>query len=268
MPLSTLSVESPGGQSPLSEKTLAGSALNFSTRRKLRDLGAYLYALIGGVAKRTTKIRYGETFAFGTATFSGASGTVGVLLGGNAITFAHGASDQADSNTLVTTINASANALVQDLIKASNLKATITISTGVAGAVLTIMDVVLRAVKTGVSSPEAGEFAIGASDTLTAVNLVAAINNHPVLRESCVATSSLGVVTVYSVFAVPDYTSLTSSGSGFTASGAFAAGTTVMLTSLWKGTLGNHITLALSGTGVTVSGARFTGGTNGTTSII
>lgn len=269
MAISTLCIEAPGGQSPLSEKTLAGSALNFSMRRKLRDMGSYMYAIVGGVAKRTAKVRYGETFADGQVTFTGASGTVGCVIGGVSLTFTHGASDTADATTMASTINGSTNPLIQDLFRASSYKGVLTLSTALPGAVLTIMDTVLRAVKSGAAAPEAGEFAIGASDTLTAVNLVAAVNNHPVLRETVVASNAAGVVSLFTTAPIPEYLSLTSSGSGFAVTSGFVLSTTCNVVCLWKGTIGNHVTFTASGTGVAVTGSgRLTSGTNGTTSVI
>lgn len=69
------------------------------------------------------------------------------------------------------------------------------------------------------------QFAVGASDTATAVNLAAAISAHPSLARMCSATSSGAVVTVkcYHVGAIGNYVPLAGN-IHITASGADLAG--------------------------------------------
>lgn len=98
---------------------------------------------------------------------------------------------------------------------------TITLSAHVAADTVTVNGVTLTADT---------DYAVGGTDTLTAVALAAAINANSTLDGMVVATSSGAVVTV---------------------------------TAISPGELGNAVTLAISAHG-SVSGARMTGGTNGT----
>lgn len=266
MGLSTVSVYTADQQDPMGERTLVASGSRIPMRRKLLNLATLLLGIVAAITRRPVTVRYGETPAFGTVTFSGASGTVGCTLNGVALTFAHGASDQADSNTMVTTINASANALVVDLVKASNYAGTLTLVSCAAGTKLLIAGVVMTAMQSTSSPPPSGEFSIAGNDNADATALAAAINAHSLLREKVVATAATNVVTVRALDAAPTDLSLqVLSGSGATASSGsvLAPVTTVCISSLWKGTVGNCLTLAASGTGVTASGARLTGGTLG-----
>lgn len=263
--LSGFNVEVLPGQAltdPLIERQAGTDGGTSSFRQKIRRLVNTQLALIGGGGVRQATIRMPDKGAWGTVTFSGASGTVGAVINGVTLTFAHGASDQADSNTLVTNINASSNALVQNLVKASNHAMTFTLATATVGSTITVGGVVMTAVP-GTAAPAStrDQFSVGDTDTNDAVVLVDRINSHPQLRDRFVASSSAGVVTVRSLYGASDdvYTAVT--GSGITRSGNFAATTTTLVFSLIKGTAGNCQTLAASGTGVTASAARLTLGT-------
>lgn len=86
--------------------------------------------------------------AYGTITFSGATGTVGATVAGTAKTFAHGASDAADATTLAANINA--DATLNKLVEAAAVGAVVTITAiqpGVLGNQIT-----LAASGTGVSA--------------------------------------------------------------------------------------------------------------------
>lgn len=106
---------------------------------------------------------------------------------------------------------------------------TVTLGAFVATNTVTINGVVFTGVA---SAPTGNQFLIGGSSTITAANLVNAIN----------ATTSAAVANNVS---------------------ASSVGAVITLTMKESGTLGNFGTLAISANG-SVSGANFTGGTDGT----
>lgn len=116
------------------------------------------------------------------------------------------------------------------LTRINSVKAagTITLSSHVATNTVTVNGIAFTCMASGATGDQ---YNVGADDTATAVNLVAAINANTTLDGMIVATSALGVVTV---------------------------------TALVPGELGNAITLAISANG-SVSAARMAGGTNGDT---
>lgn len=247
---------------PLMERQAGSDGGTNSFRAKARRLINMLLLVIAGGLRGAT-LRMGDKHAFGTLVWSGASGTVGGIVNGVTLTAAHGASDTADATTFVAALNASTNALVQHLLKASNTLMTFTISTGVSGVTIVLGGVTLRGVPgTVIPAGTRDCFVIGDTDTNDAVSLVTVINNHPLLRDRYYATSSAGVVTVFALYgSVADaYTEVSAAG-GITRSGNFAVAATALIWSIVKGTAGNTQTLAASGTGVTASGARLTGGT-------
>ena len=128
---------------------------------------------------------------------------------------------------------------MQDLVKgvwSSNIqviqggvyaKVTATLASVVATNTIVIGGVTLTCVNSGASSVQ---FNKGTTDTLTAVNLAAAINALTTINKVVGATSSGAVVTIYS---------------------------------LYPGTIGNLITTTATGGTITVA-AAMTGGTDGT----
>lgn len=116
------------------------------------------------------------------------------------------------------------------LTRINSVKATgtITLSSHVATDTVAVNGITFTCVASGATG---NQYNVGADDTATAVNLVAALNANTTLDGMIVATSALGVVTI---------------------------------TALVPGELGNAITLAISAHG-SVSAARMAGGTNGDT---
>ena len=105
---------------------------------------------------------------------------------------------------------------------------TITLSSFVDEDTITIANVVLS----GETVPSGNaEFAIGASDTITAANAVVVINANPTLQPLVTATSSGAVIT---------------------------------LTAVSGGTVGNFLTIAISAHGSVSGSGLLTGGTVGT----
>ena len=119
----------------------------------------------------------------------------------------------------------SINVVVQDAaVRASG---TFTLATVIATNTVVINGVTFTCVASGATG---NQFNVGASDTLTAVNLAAAIN-----------------------------TSVTALVSGYVT--ASSSGAVVTVTSAFYGTEGNQCTISSGGATITASGARLTGGT-------
>lgn len=261
MAISTISLFSQENQDPLAEQ-VAGTAGNLSLRRKVRDFKQLLRGIITGTDRKPFTVRIGELIASGTLTLSAASGAVGGVINGVTITATAAGGDIASAGLVVAAINASSNALVANLVKAANYAATITCGTFTEGSELNVHGVKLRAVRSAASPPEVGVFSLAGTTTNVATALAAAINAHPVLRDRVIATSAVAVVTVRAIEATPvDLSVSQTQGTGATISGNLAPVAVILLTSLWKGTVGNQVTLAASGTGVTASGTRLAGGT-------
>ena len=150
---------------------------------------------------------------------------------------------------------------VKNVVRASNYAATIQCTSATAGTKLSICGVELTA---NVDGTEVGVFAVGGTDTQDATALKNAINKHPLLKERVTADSSTDTVTVRSLTPTPaDPSVALVSGVIGTISGNLAPTATVCVSSLWKGTIGNCITLA-GASGVTAGAARLAGGTLGT----
>lgn len=119
-------------------------------------------------------------------------------------------------------------ASIKTQVNAVKATGTITLSAHVATDTVTVNGITFTCVASGATG---NQYNVGGSDTLTAVELVNALNANTTLDGMIVATSASGVVT---------------------------------LTALLPGELGNAVTLAISAHG-SVSAARMAGGTNGTT---
>lgn len=197
-------------------------------------------------------------FASGTIAVSSASGTVGATINGVDVTFSHGASDQADSDTLVADINASTDALVQYLVQACNFACTVTLSSVAAGEEVIVCGYKFKAKAGGTLA--ADEFDQSGTDTADATSLKNQINSRLGLNRLVLASSSAGVVTVRQLSGTAAAGPMGVQGAGLTLSGQLAATTTVLISALHPGVPGNCITLAASGTGMAASGARLTGG--------
>lgn len=226
----------------------------------LARLAEYLDGIAGGRKIGKVRMNTGAVQASGTVTFSSFIADDTVTLNGNIFTgkaspsganqFAVGSSDEDCANNLAAKINASALDKVAGTLGASR-RATVLLSSFVDADTVTINSVVF----TGKTTPAEGnreQFAIGATDTITAANLAAAINNS--LRvPGVVATSSSATVTLNYIG------TLTASSSAHST----VTSTIVVVTSLIPGQIGNLCALAISAHG-SVSGAVLTGGTEGT----
>lgn len=260
----TITLSCDPGVDPLVDHGSGATDTKISMRRRFDDLARVINATGSGTRPGITTIRYGKRPAFGTLSLSGGSGAVGGNINGVTVTATWATSDINSAGLVAAAINASSDALVANLVQASNYSGTVTLATCTAGTILDITGVRFKAMASVASSPVFGEFSIAGNDTADAVALAEAINVHPQLRDRVRATSALGVVTVMSIPAVPVNKNITViSGSGVTTTGILALSVIVHVSALNLGTVGNCITLVASGTGVTASGARLTNGTVG-----
>lgn len=205
----------------------------------------------------------GCTYARGTGAFASSSGTVGFIVNGVTITVTWGTSDTASMTAAVAAINASTNALVQNLVVASNLISTITFSSVAAGTVVNVAGIPFTCMSAATSQPN--EFYVGASDTAAATNLVTAINAHPYLKNLVHAASSSGVVTLYLMESsvpsgVANVIGSSNSTTAAVSSATFAAGAKCVFRATVPGRIGNITGVTASGTNVSVSATRLASG--------
>ena len=120
----------PGDALPLFEHTrLTG------VRQKLAIITRILKGMSGGeVRGRTTKAYLGTAVASGTLTLSTASGAVGGVINGVTITATAAGGDTASAALIAAAINASTNALVLNIVRATSAGAVVTISAVASGA--------------------------------------------------------------------------------------------------------------------------------------
>jgi hypothetical protein len=246
------------GMDPLGER--------LSNRGRMRKFVNNLTGLIGGQNRAPNSVITGLNHATGTILYSSATTNVTSTINGVAIVTDVGASDILTAAAVAAAINASTNALVQYLVRASHLAGTIASATVLEGQHVTICGVRLTARKAA-TGMQLNEFSCATSDNATATSLAACINAHPVLRDIVFATASTATVTVRARFVAASMPTLdlAKSASTFTLSGAVLAGVAgVCISTIHKGTTGNTITLAAAADGgtATASGARLTGGTN------
>lgn len=245
------------GEDPFADKTQ-------STRLRLRQLLNFLGGTLGGQAKSPVVQLFGETFAQANVALSSASGDITTTINGVGIVVAQDTDDTVTAGLIAAAINASSNALVSRLVRASHLAGTIAVDTVLPGQWVSICGVRLTAMKSAGSLTQLNQFNCITSNNATATSLAAVINAHPILKELVFASASGATVTVRARFPASDMPNilLDKSASTFTLSAAaLAAGATVLISSQLKGTAGNQTTLAASGTGATASAARLTGGT-------
>jgi hypothetical protein len=219
--------------------------------------------------------------ALAVVVLSSGSGTVGAVINGVSLTATWASSDAASSTLIAAAIRASSNALVQGLVGASNLGATITLASVAAGDYIEIQPVgtagggqavrftATAAAQSNGAGPGANPtFDISGNDTADATALAAAINAYPGFKGKLYCASAAAVVTIIQMF--NDTTvrfRVQKSASTFTlsAAGAFAALASTVVWALQKGKLGNCQTIAATGTGVSILGSltRLGGGVGG-----
>lgn len=249
-------------------------------------LGQWLQAVGGGVhgGEAWVDIHRGSTNAVPTnalavVVFATSSGTVGATLNGVAITVAHTGADPASQTLFAAAVRASGNALVQGLLGASNLGATITLASVAVGDYVEIQPIGTNSfgqpvrftavASAGVNGPGAlGTFSQTGTDTADAAALAAAINAHPRFRNRLYAVSAAAVVTLIQLEnSTTVRYRIQKSGATLTlsAAGNFAALASTVVWSLQRGKIGNAQTIAASGTNVSILGSltRLGGGVGG-----
>jgi phage tail sheath gpL-like len=105
----------------------------------------YLKALNGSgkPQSNTLDVRDSAVAASGTLTLSGATGTVGAIINGVSVTVTAAGGDTATAAAIAVAINASVNALVQNIVTASASGAVVTITAvvpGVTGNCITLAE--------------------------------------------------------------------------------------------------------------------------------
>ncbi len=227
-------------------------------RQSIVRIARLLEQIAGGVTPAKLYLNTGAVPAAGTYVFASFAADGTVTINGNVLTgkaspsganqFAVGSTDQDVSNNLVAKVNTSTLAKIVGVVHASR-RGSIALSSFVATNTVTINGVVF----TGSATPTGpNQFLIGADNSATAQYLLDAILANSDTRVAGIAGSrSTATLTL-------NYDgSLTLAVS---ANGT-ATSTTVVLTSIVGGQIGNLMTLAISANGTKVDP---TGGTEGT----
>lgn len=246
--------------------------LTFGAKGTGADLAAiarWLEGVAGGFAagENAVDVHRGSTDAApyaarAVAVMATSSGTVGVVLNGVTLTVAWGTSDVVTQTALAAAIRASVSAVVAGLVGASNLGATASLVSSVAGDWVEIQPIGGAPVRftaiasDGVGGPGAqGTFKVGGTDTAAAAALVAAVKKHPLFKDRLYVANAAGVVTFLQMenSTTVKYR-IQKSGAPITlsAAGNFAAQASCLIWALQKGKIGNCMTIAASGTNVSI----------------
>lgn len=193
---------------------------------------------------------------------AGTSGDTVLTINGVDITVTYATSQTNTAGLLVAAVNSSTTALAyggRD-VEADNRKATFTLTSAAVGCTLTIGQYSLVAVAKAADAY--GTWEVSGNDTADAGKLVTAINTYPGLQDLVCASNSAGVVTIFSRRASTPARDLQIKASSEVLSAAvLTASTTVCVSAVRKGTVGNYITCAISGAGTSIAAARLTSGT-------
>jgi hypothetical protein len=211
-------------------------------------------------------------FANAGLAISSGAGAVGATLNGVAVTATYATSDTNSAALIAAAINASTNALVQGFFIASNLTATLTLTSVAAGDTVEIGGFQFVA-NSGtrpnyVSGANLGYFDVSGNDAADATSLAAAINSCPSLDRYVFAVPVSNVVRLFvaranyaaatNTFSFPTgpgvpTNNIFSRASTIVASGgSLVAGAFVGIEAGVPGVVGNAFTIAASGTGVSV----------------
>jgi hypothetical protein len=237
-------------------------------RDLLRRFANNVMGVLGGTGDGAYTLSTSGTVepAFANAGISASSVTTSfaATINGVAVSVTPSGGDAASCLLLANAINNSTNALVQGLVTASNLSATVTCASTVAGDTVTVCGFTFTATNGTTPSIVSGQnlFAFDASgaNSADATNLAAAINSAPVLNHYVFAVPVAAVVRIFSRTAVwpsgpgvPGNT-LTSSGSTVAVSGSsLASSGFVGICATYPGAQGNTMTIAASATGGTAA---------------
>lgn len=275
---------------PVDYGTTAGTnTINRRGKELLRQVAKVVQGALGG-AEGDAELALGysatdPSVSAAALVMSGGAGAVGAIINGVTVTATFATSDTNSCALAAAAINSSVNALVHGFVSSSNLSATLTLASAVAGNQVQVGSTIFTAVS---GTPGLGQFDISGGNGPAATSLAAAINACPVAQRFFVAIANTAVAGQVRIFArqftydatantfafpvgpgaVPNTitsqaTTITASSNGVVASALFS------LVSLLPGIQGNAITVALSGTGVTVlnTATRLVGGTGPVTFI-
>ncbi len=228
--------------------------------QKLKRFAESLQATVQG--NRKPLLVHRDTLAahsFFTAT---TSGDLTVTIGGVDTVVSFTSTQTATATAAATALNALTTALSKGGvdIECDNRAATLTFTSCAVGATFDIGQYRMKAVA---KAPAAyGEFEVSGTDTADANEFVAAVKRWPGLSDLVAVDNSDGVITIRSRRQSTPDRDLRLLASSEVFSGAVLAATIrVCVSSVRKGLIGNHITLAASGTGASADAARLAGGT-------
>lgn len=193
------------------------------------------------------------------------TGTVGAVINGVTVTDTWATSDTVSAGLVAVAINASTNALVQHVVRATNLKTVVTLASVLAGTTINLAGFVFTAVTAATGNNgtlHKGDFDISGSDTADAAALAIAINSHPAASRFLGAIPIAGAVHVFpksvAWFSGPNAPPnvVTASAATVTVGSAtFAASAYCCVWATHRTKWGNHITFTATGTGQTISGS-------------
>lgn len=263
---------------PVDYGTTPGSSTITRRGRDLfrRFVNLVMGSLASSPADSEYTLVYGGTtepaFANAGLAMSGGSGTVGATINGVGVTATYATSDTNSCALVAAAINASTNALVQGFATASNLTATLTLTSVAAGDSVDIGGFQFVA-NDGtrpnyISGANVGYFNMSGNDAADATSLAAAINSCPSLDRYLHAVPVSNVVRLFAknatytaatnVFSwptgpgIPTNSILSKASTIVASASSLAAGAFVGIAACVPGVIGNAITIAASGTGVTV----------------
>ena len=184
--------------------------------------------------------------------FVSTSGTIGGVINGVSVTFASTGNDTDDATAMLGAIFGSVDPLVSGIIAGTNLFGSLVPTSVVAGDSFVVGGCRFVAVAQGTTNLLPGQFAIGATDADTAVNIATAIRRvgqltfliSPTVVGSAVYIFAQDANTVYEIF----------SNSSTIAALPMSLGRLIQIHPFFPGALGNCVTLAATGTGVTAVG--------------
>lgn len=233
-----------------------------TARRRLRHFGKRIEGFQRGTERPAT-FRYGTLAAWQTL-IAGSSGDMTLTVNGVDMVTAYATSATVTATAMALAVNSSSDALISGHVQAGNLATTIACASTLAQGSISICGYTLRPVKK--ASLQDGDFEISGNNTAVGAALVTAINSMPGLQDLIIAVNSSGTVTIRArgpstTLPINQVTKTGTSGITLGA-GAMAATSTVVLSALNKGIVGNTITCALTGTGSSIAGARLAGGTS------
>lgn len=231
-------------------------------RRRLRHFAKRIEAFMRGT-ERPSYFSYGTLAAWQTC-IAGSSGDMTLTVNGVDMVTAFATSATVTATAMALAVNTSTDGLISGHVQASNLATTVAFSTCLPQGTINICGYTLRPVPK--ASLADGTFEVSGSDTADGAAFVTAVNSMPGLQDLIIAVNSSGTVTIRArgPAGVMPINQVSKSGtSGVTlGAGAMAATSTVVLSALNKGIVGNTITCALTGTGSSIAAARLTGGTS------